>query len=370
MSKQIYPKFDWWIGVVEDRMDPEKMGRVRVRIYGYHTPDKSVLPTKDLPWAFPIQPITSGAISGIGSSPLGPLPGTWVIGFFLDGEDMQQPAFFGTFASKFTGFFFKTDESPKPSVNINDGILRDPKTNEPILDADGNPQLTAIPPTPGWELGQTSEKYESGGRGPGTINNYKASNDAGGASYGTYQLASFLPATRPDGKSRSATYAKDSPVLKYLATSGYGSQFSGLTPGTDAFDAKWKEIAAKDPANFKKSQHDYIQRVYYEPMVSKLKSKGILDANNHGPAVKDLIWSTAVQFGPGETSLFEIPLQGKKEKNDEAIVRLVSQYKISQAPNYRGFASAGLVASVQNRYKNEEADLVKLASNITGGNIG
>ena len=68
--------------------------------------------------------------------------------------------------------------------------------------------------------------------------------------------------------------------------------------------------------------------------------------------------------------MFEIPLQGKKEKNDEAIVRLVSQYKISQAPNYRGFASAGLVASVQNRYKNEEADLVKLASNITGGNIG
>ena len=92
--------FNWWIGVVEDRMDPEKMGRCRVRIYGYHTDSKIILPTKDLPWATPIQPITSAAISGIGSSPLGPVEGTWVIGFFLDGEDMQQPAIFGTIATK------------------------------------------------------------------------------------------------------------------------------------------------------------------------------------------------------------------------------------------------------------------------------
>ena len=82
--------FIWWIGVVEDRMDPEKSGRVRVRIYGYHTDEKELLPTKDLPWAVPITPITSAAISGIGSAPLGPVEGTWVIGFFLDGADMQQ----------------------------------------------------------------------------------------------------------------------------------------------------------------------------------------------------------------------------------------------------------------------------------------
>jgi hypothetical protein len=92
--------FNWWIGVVEDRMDPEKLGRCRVRIFGYHTDSKIILPTKELPWATPIQPITSAAISGIGSSPLGPVEGTWVIGFFLDGEDMQQPAIFGTISTK------------------------------------------------------------------------------------------------------------------------------------------------------------------------------------------------------------------------------------------------------------------------------
>ena len=32
--------FVWAIGVVEDRFDPEKLGRVRVRWLGYHTEDK------------------------------------------------------------------------------------------------------------------------------------------------------------------------------------------------------------------------------------------------------------------------------------------------------------------------------------------
>ena len=46
--------FIWWAGVVEDRQDPLKLGRCRVRCLGYHTEDKNVLPTSDLPWAHSI----------------------------------------------------------------------------------------------------------------------------------------------------------------------------------------------------------------------------------------------------------------------------------------------------------------------------
>jgi len=88
--------FWWWVGVVEDRMDPLKLGRVRVRITGYHNDNKAVLPTNDLPWALPMQPILSAAISGKGHAPLGPLEGTWVVGFFADGADCQQPIILGT----------------------------------------------------------------------------------------------------------------------------------------------------------------------------------------------------------------------------------------------------------------------------------
>ena len=76
--------FYWWHGVVEDVNDPLKLGRCRVRVFGYHTDNLQELPTPDLPWAHPIQPITSAAVSGIGMSPTGLLPGSHVLGFFMD----------------------------------------------------------------------------------------------------------------------------------------------------------------------------------------------------------------------------------------------------------------------------------------------
>ena len=88
--------FFWWVGVVEDRKDPLKLGRVKVRILGYHFADLQTLPTADLPWAMPMQPILSAANSGVGDAPVGPVEGTWCIGFFADGADCQQPIVMGT----------------------------------------------------------------------------------------------------------------------------------------------------------------------------------------------------------------------------------------------------------------------------------
>ena len=82
-------KFVWWIGVIEHRVDPLALGRCKVRIFGYHTDNKTLLPTKDLPWALPIYPINNSTAWSA------PLEGSWVVGFFLDGENAQQPAMFG-----------------------------------------------------------------------------------------------------------------------------------------------------------------------------------------------------------------------------------------------------------------------------------
>jgi len=90
--------FVWFQGVVEDRNDPLKLGRCRVRIVGWHDGRGAYAApkTEDLPWAHPIQPITSAAMSGIGQTPLGPVEGTWVFGFFRDGHSAQQPVIMGT----------------------------------------------------------------------------------------------------------------------------------------------------------------------------------------------------------------------------------------------------------------------------------
>ena len=92
--------FVWFVGVVEDRQDPLKLGRVRVRALGYHTDDKKELPTADLPWAHPLQPITSSGISGIGQTPLGLVEGSWIVGFFRDSDTLQDAVIMGSLPGK------------------------------------------------------------------------------------------------------------------------------------------------------------------------------------------------------------------------------------------------------------------------------
>ena len=86
--------FTWFIGVVEDRQDPKKAGRVRVRCLGYHSVKTEDIPTEDLPWASIMMPVTAGGNSGIGTSSHFLLEGTWVVGFFRD-PAKQEPVIMG-----------------------------------------------------------------------------------------------------------------------------------------------------------------------------------------------------------------------------------------------------------------------------------
>jgi|APSaa5957512535_1039671.scaffolds.fasta_scaffold03717_2 hypothetical protein len=83
--------------VVEDRLDPSMLGRVKVRIIGLHTDDKSPsgISTDDLMWAYPMMPISSANMNGIGQTPLGVVEGSWVVGFFRDGDNCQDPVIIG-----------------------------------------------------------------------------------------------------------------------------------------------------------------------------------------------------------------------------------------------------------------------------------
>jgi hypothetical protein len=91
--------FIWWIGVVEDNNDPLLIGRARVRIFGYHPKAKrdetytktanNNVPTAYLPWAIPLMPLNLPNAYGKISI------GEWVCGFFLDGENAQEPVMMG-----------------------------------------------------------------------------------------------------------------------------------------------------------------------------------------------------------------------------------------------------------------------------------
>ena len=134
--------------------------------------------------------------------------------------------------------------------------------------------LFAAEPT----LGKLSEKYESGNRGPGTVSD--GVGDPGGVSYGTYQLASKV------GRA-------DAFVTKY-----YPKEFAGLKGGSDEFTTKWKELAKNDPAGLRAKEHEYIQESHYDPQVKKLAKELNLDVVKRSAALRDVVWSTAVQHGP------------------------------------------------------------------------
>lgn len=83
--------FVWFEGQVEDRLDPLRIGRVRVRCLGFDSDHQEDMPTSTLPWAYPLLPLNSDQ-----GSVHAPKEGTWVFGFFRDGEDAQDRVVVGT----------------------------------------------------------------------------------------------------------------------------------------------------------------------------------------------------------------------------------------------------------------------------------
>jgi len=81
--------FIWFVGVVEAINDPLKLGRCRVRCVGWHTENKSLLPTESLPWAQVMLPTNN-------TNPYPPRQSDMVVGFFADGQNGQDAIIIGT----------------------------------------------------------------------------------------------------------------------------------------------------------------------------------------------------------------------------------------------------------------------------------
>lgn len=113
--------FIWWIGVVEDRNDPEQLGRVRVRCFGWHNSDKTQVPTDALPWAHPV-------VSPNAPATYTPKEGDFVFGFFMDADSAQNPVILGVLPGK-----------PKEKPDYSKGF------SDPRTDFSSAPQKEAYP---------------------------------------------------------------------------------------------------------------------------------------------------------------------------------------------------------------------------------
>lgn len=128
-------------------------------------------------------------------------------------------------------------------------------------------------------LGSVSKKFESGGRGPGTIST--GVGDHGGISYGSFQISS-----------NAGTMAS------FLERSRYAGEFAGMQINSQEFKDRWREIAARDPEGFYADQHAFIKETHFDPAARLLLNELGIDVGRRGRAFQEMLWSTAVQFGP------------------------------------------------------------------------
>lgn len=202
--------------------------------------------------------------------------------------------------------------------------------------------------------GSISEKYESGGRGVGTVSS--GAGDAGGVSYGKHQLASKNGSMQKFLNSKwGAPYKDRFRVLKE-------GNWIPMEPGTPEFSSVYKMICLDKPQEFEANQFGYILETHYDPQVRVLLNAGI-DISKRHIAVAECVLSVAVQYGPSTN--FTVQALGTNFKGtDEEFIKRVQAYR-RDTVNVRFKSSSQKVRDgIVTRSKNEEADLLALLKKV------
>ena len=158
--------FYWWIGqIATDTWTQNAPGstptgstseenkgfsyRYQVRIMGYHTADVSEetgLKDEDLPWAQVMYPVTAGGSNATMETPV-LREGQFVYGFFLDGEDFQQPIIMGILGYNQYTSLEETNADLAPFTPfLGYGARQAKPTHQLMVDGDSGPKTPPQPP--------------------------------------------------------------------------------------------------------------------------------------------------------------------------------------------------------------------------------
>lgn len=196
-------------------------------------------------------------------------------------------------------------------------------------------------------LGNLSERFESGGHGPGAVSG--GSGDPGGVSYGLYQLSSRTGAVARFLESEGAAWARD---------------FETRSPGDEAFSRAWRQVAGREPQAFAAAQRTFIERTHYRPAVGAVFEETGVDLDSRHRAIRESAWSVAVQHGRAARILAEAVriVDGQNVGDDrasfdraliEAIYERRSAYVLRVAGRAGAAAARTLRSIVRNRYPAE-----------------
>jgi hypothetical protein len=201
-------------------------------------------------------------------------------------------------------------------------------------------QDTSTPSNTG--LGGLSAIYESGGKGPSAI----GYDPNGGWSYGTYQIA-----TKPGTFRSYMTYLQTNNPNYYNELQAAGGN-AGAAAGSVRFKARWQELA-NDPA-FAATQHNFIQATHYNVQATKLNNVG-LNLSTRSAALRDVVWSTAVQHGPN-TNIIIRAIDGRNLaslSDTELINSIYNERGANNGSKYFSSSPTNIRQSAVNRFADE-----------------
>lgn len=236
------------------------------------------------------------------------------------------------------------------AVNVPDAMISTDNTR-PLPSNRAPVAMGALGKAAADELGSLSAKYETGGRGPGTVST--GAGDRGGVSYGSYQMATKMGVP-----------------ARFVSQAGFPwlQDFQSLVPGTAQFTACWKRIASEQTAAFQEAQHAYIKRTHYDLLVSKILGEDNVDVNTRSRALQDVVWSTAVQHGPAtpivHRACTKLTCAPTDSQYDEQLIRAIYAERGRTKPDgnlaYFSSNSASVQKGVANRFKSELQDALAM----------
>ena len=196
------------------------------------------------------------------------------------------------------------------------------------------------------ELGGLSAQFESGEEGIAAIGYDRH----GGTSYGKYQISSragtmdrfldFARQTAPDIASR----------LEAAGPANTGGK-------TGEMPRVWREIAEEQPDRFEALQERFIHESHYAPALQAVSRAAGLNKGALSPALREVLWSTAVQHGPaGATRIFA-----------RALDNLAEQQSV---PQEGGQGEASVQAGTAKAGRNFEKQLIREVYAVRSGQFG
>jgi len=208
----------------------------------------------------------------------------------------------------------------------------------------------------GGKLGFISAKYETGGYDGGMVSS--GSGDYGGISYGIPQF--------------STTSGSADKFVSWLKQSNpeMGSYFGNSKAGTTEFSNAWKQVYSKYGDDFSGVQTAYAYDNMVKPLAELAKQKTGVDYTRSN-ALKELLYSTAIQFGSGSLGVSGLG-NVTADMSDTDIINASYDKKIA---NYKSFfkdSSSAVQEGVKNRFIRERNDVLGLVGNTavnTGSNI-